>query len=218
MFERFTEEAREVVVHAQEEARRLHHHHIGTEHLLLGAARPAGLPRAVILSRHGLTRDAAIEAIRTFTAGDGLDADGPRHGRHRPGRRPQQRGGDLRAGRPRRPRSRTRAEGPHPVHAAARRRCWSSRLREAIALKSRSIADGHIALGLLREGEGLAAKVIARSRDRPGHAPPGDHERTGGLTSRSRTSAAIAASPAAIAAPANTVCSWVRIAASVAAS
>jgi ATP-dependent Clp protease ATP-binding subunit ClpC len=33
-------------------------------------------------------------------------------------------------------------------------------LREAIALKSKSIADGHIALGLLREGEGLAMKVI----------------------------------------------------------
>ena len=34
-------------------------------------------------------------------------------------------------------------------------------LREAIALKSTSIADGHIALGLLREGQGLAAKVLA---------------------------------------------------------
>jgi ATP-dependent Clp protease ATP-binding subunit ClpA len=34
-------------------------------------------------------------------------------------------------------------------------------LREALATKSRSIADGHIALGLLREGEGLAMKVLA---------------------------------------------------------
>ena len=33
-------------------------------------------------------------------------------------------------------------------------------LREAIALKSRSITDGHIALGLIREGEGLAVKVL----------------------------------------------------------
>jgi ATP-dependent Clp protease ATP-binding subunit ClpA len=33
-------------------------------------------------------------------------------------------------------------------------------LREAVALKSKNIADGHIALGLLREGEGLAMKVI----------------------------------------------------------
>ena len=34
-------------------------------------------------------------------------------------------------------------------------------LREAIALKQKTITDGHIALGLLREGQGLAAKVLA---------------------------------------------------------
>ena len=36
MFERFTESARQVVVHARDEARALGHGHIGTEHLLLG--------------------------------------------------------------------------------------------------------------------------------------------------------------------------------------
>ena len=36
MFERFTNRARHVVVLAQEEARRLQHNYIGTEHLLLG--------------------------------------------------------------------------------------------------------------------------------------------------------------------------------------
>ncbi|GGS57029.1 hypothetical protein GCM10010156_14650 [Planobispora rosea] len=36
MFERFTNRARRVVVLAQEEARRLKHNYIGTEHLLLG--------------------------------------------------------------------------------------------------------------------------------------------------------------------------------------
>ncbi|MFI5894054.1 ATP-dependent Clp protease ATP-binding subunit [Actinoplanes sp. NPDC051513] len=36
MFERFTDQARRVVVLAQEEARLLNHHYIGTEHLLLG--------------------------------------------------------------------------------------------------------------------------------------------------------------------------------------
>src|SRR5437763_1573119 len=36
MFERFTSRARHVVVLAQEEARRLRHNHIGTEHILLG--------------------------------------------------------------------------------------------------------------------------------------------------------------------------------------
>ncbi len=39
MFERFTEDARQVVKGAQEEARGLRHTHIGTEHLLLGLIR-----------------------------------------------------------------------------------------------------------------------------------------------------------------------------------
>lgn len=44
MFERFTPEARQVVVGAQEEARALKHRHIGTEHLLLALlASEAGL-------------------------------------------------------------------------------------------------------------------------------------------------------------------------------
>ena len=33
-------------------------------------------------------------------------------------------------------------------------------LREAIALESGSIADGHIALGILRDGEGVAMKML----------------------------------------------------------
>ena len=36
MFERFSGQARHVVVSAQEEARELDHNYIGTEHLLLG--------------------------------------------------------------------------------------------------------------------------------------------------------------------------------------
>jgi len=39
MFERFTDEARRVVVQAQEESRELNHSYIGTEHLLLGILR-----------------------------------------------------------------------------------------------------------------------------------------------------------------------------------
>jgi ATP-dependent Clp protease ATP-binding subunit ClpC len=36
MFERYTDRARRVVVHAQDEARRLSHDHVGPEHILLG--------------------------------------------------------------------------------------------------------------------------------------------------------------------------------------
>src|SRR4051812_28367283 len=73
MFERFTEEAREVVVHAQEEARRLRHQYIGTEHLLLGLV-DQETSTAAVLARHGVTRQSVIEAVRAFTSGDGLDA------------------------------------------------------------------------------------------------------------------------------------------------
>ena len=42
MFERFTDDARQAVVFAQEEASHLHHGWIGTEHLLLGVLRAGG--------------------------------------------------------------------------------------------------------------------------------------------------------------------------------
>jgi ATP-dependent Clp protease ATP-binding subunit ClpA len=42
MFERFSEQARMVVVIAQDEARTLRHNYIGSEHLLLGVARGSG--------------------------------------------------------------------------------------------------------------------------------------------------------------------------------
>jgi ATP-dependent Clp protease ATP-binding subunit ClpA len=49
MFERFTVYARHVVVLAQEEARRLNHNYIGTEHILLGLlGEPAGIASQVL--------------------------------------------------------------------------------------------------------------------------------------------------------------------------
>src|SRR3970282_733825 len=39
MFERFTERARRVIILAQEEAKRLNHSAVGTEHILLGIIR-----------------------------------------------------------------------------------------------------------------------------------------------------------------------------------
>src|SRR5919199_2076746 len=58
MFERFTEEARRVIVLAQEEARKLSHSYIGTEHLLLGVARTRQGAAAEILAHCGLSADA----------------------------------------------------------------------------------------------------------------------------------------------------------------
>ena len=44
MFENLGAQARQVVVHAQQEARQLHHNWIGTEHLLLGVMDVGGSP------------------------------------------------------------------------------------------------------------------------------------------------------------------------------
>ena len=66
VFERFTESARQVVVLAQEEARRLKHGYIGTEHLLLGLIRENGRATTT-LGAHGVelqpTRDWVVENI-----------------------------------------------------------------------------------------------------------------------------------------------------------
>ncbi|MFL6053315.1 MAG: Clp protease N-terminal domain-containing protein [Actinoallomurus sp.] len=75
MLERFTDTARRVVVHAQEEARALEHGHIGTEHLLLGLLRgdTDGAVRA--LGAAGLTLDTARHDIEELV-GRGSAAPG----------------------------------------------------------------------------------------------------------------------------------------------
>ena len=57
MFERFTERARRVVVLAQEQARTLHHDHIGTEHILLGLIQEGEGVAAVSLGALGISLD-----------------------------------------------------------------------------------------------------------------------------------------------------------------
>ena len=66
MFERFSERARQAVVLAQEEARRLQHHYIGTEHLLLGLLAERDGIAARALATLGIRSDdtrADVEAI-----------------------------------------------------------------------------------------------------------------------------------------------------------
>ena len=63
MFERFTERARRVVVLAQEEARRLNHNHIGTEHILLGLIHEGEGVAAASLESLGISLEAVREQI-----------------------------------------------------------------------------------------------------------------------------------------------------------
>ncbi|SDO17953.1 Clp protease N-terminal domain-containing protein [Geodermatophilus sp. DSM 45219] len=160
MFERFTTEAREVVVLAQDEARSLRHGYIGTEHLLLALLRQ-DTPTTAVLRRHGLDHDEVAGAVAAATGGDGLDADALRtlgidldavrdvvEATFGPGALDRPGGG------------RRRSSPAHIPFTAGAKKVLELSLREAIALRSNRISDGHVALGLLREGEGLATKVL----------------------------------------------------------
>ena len=158
MFERFTREARQTVVQAQVEAAGLHHARIGTEHLLLGLV-GQDTPTATVLARHGLTRETVLESV-TALVGDldtealttlGIDLDAVRE-------RVESAFGPGALDDPARRHGAT-AAGRIPFAPRAKKVLELS-LREALALKHRYIADGHIALGLLREGEGLAMKIL----------------------------------------------------------
>jgi ATP-dependent Clp protease ATP-binding subunit ClpC len=63
MFERFTLEARQVVVLAQDQARKLGHTQIGTEHLLLGLIAEETGAAGRAFAKLGVTLDAARDAV-----------------------------------------------------------------------------------------------------------------------------------------------------------
>ena len=124
MFERFSGQARQVVVSAQEEARELDHNYIGTEHLLLGLLVTSDSLAGTSLTALGYTRDdvrASVEAM----VGRGKGAP----------------------------------EGHVPFTPRAKKVLELS-LREALQLKHNYIGTEHILLGLIREGEGIAAKIL----------------------------------------------------------
>jgi ATP-dependent Clp protease ATP-binding subunit ClpC len=75
MFERFTEQARRVVVQAQEEARTLGHNYIGTEHILLGLLIEREGLAAQALSTLGISLDTAREQVAEI-AGAGTGQPG----------------------------------------------------------------------------------------------------------------------------------------------
>ena len=156
MLERFTSEARAAVVGAQQEARRLGAERIGTEHLLLGLLEQDG-PAAAVLTGHGLTQDTVAAAIVAHTGGDELDAEAL-----------STLGIDLDAVRstveevfgPGALGARRRPRRGHIPFTPRAKKVLELSLREALAMGSRTISDGHVALGLLREGQGLAMKVL----------------------------------------------------------
>jgi ATP-dependent Clp protease ATP-binding subunit ClpC len=126
VFQRFTDRARRVVVLAQDEARRLDHDYIGTEHLLLGLIREEDGVAAKAL---GAVRISLPEVRQYVEASIGR------------GERPPV--GYI----PFTPRAKTVLE---------------LALREALQLGHKYIGTEHILLGLVREGEGVAAQVLEK--------------------------------------------------------
>lgn len=123
MFGRFTERAQRVVVLSQEEARRLGHNVVGTEHILLGLVAEGEGVAAKVLSELGNLEDIRAEVEKIIGRGEG---------------------GNL---------------GQIGFTPRAKR-VLELAFDEARQLGHTYIGTEHILLGLIREGEGVAAQVL----------------------------------------------------------
>jgi ATP-dependent Clp protease ATP-binding subunit ClpA len=125
MFERFTDRARRVVVLAQEEAKMLNHHYIGTEHILLTLTREGGGVAARALESLGITEEAARQQVEEIIG----------------------------------PRQQDPPRGHIPFTPQGKKTLQLS-MREAIALGHAYIGTEHILLGLIREDDGVAIRLL----------------------------------------------------------
>lgn len=123
MFGRFTERAQKVLALAQEEAIRLGHNNIGTEHVLLGLIREGEGIAAKALLGLGLGSDKIQSEVETLI-GKGQD-------------------------------------GAKTIHYTPRaKKVIELSMDEARKLGHSYVGTEHILLGLIREGEGVAARVL----------------------------------------------------------
>ena len=124
MFERFTDQARSVLVLAQEEARLLNHSFIGTEHILLGLIQQGDGIGARALESLDITLDAVRQKVEETIGKAGT------------------------------------APSASPPFTPRAKKVLELGLREAMQLGHGHIGTEHILLGLVREGEGVAATVL----------------------------------------------------------
>jgi ATP-dependent Clp protease ATP-binding subunit ClpA len=157
MFELFTELARRAIVASQDAALSLGHDFIGTEHLLLGLTVTAGTAGEV-LREHGvepgrardetvrLLEEAGVPATGGRPAMDALSAIG------------------IDVAEIQRRADETFGPGafrfPRPAYTPKAKKALGLTLAEARALGHGNIDTGHLLLGLLAEGEGVAVLVL----------------------------------------------------------
>jgi len=125
MFNRFTERARRVILLAREEAKRLDHDYLGTEHLLLGLIREGEGVAALALQNLGIDLDQVRQEVEK-AVGRG--------------------GGSLFLG-----------QIPFTPRA---KKVLELAVTEARNLGHNYIGTEHLLLGLIREGEGVAAQIL----------------------------------------------------------
>lgn len=125
MFERFTDRARRVVVLAQESARELKHHMLGTEHVLIGIITEGDGVGARVLADLDITREKVIAKVIE------LVGEGDR-----------------------------KIDGPIPFTDRSKKSLELA-LREALQLGHNYIGTEHLLLGVIRQGEGAAAEILA---------------------------------------------------------
>lgn len=123
MFGRFTERAQKVLALAQEEAIRLGHNNIGTEHILLGLVREGEGIAAKALQALNLDTDQIQQEVETLIG--------------------------------------TGQQGSKTIHYTPRaKKVIELSMDEARKLGHSYVGTEHILLGLIREGEGVAARVL----------------------------------------------------------
>jgi ATP-dependent Clp protease ATP-binding subunit ClpA len=163
MFERFTSPARQAVAAAQAAARRLHHRYLGTEHLLLGLLAEPGSLAGRALATVGVAAEAVEREVLAIVgagpladddaaalAAIGIDLDEVRR-RVEASFGPGALQGAGRCG-----------PSPHVPFTPRSKKVLELSLREAVRLRHDHIGTEHILLGLVREGEGLAAQILVR--------------------------------------------------------
>ena len=124
LFGRLTERAQRVLAHAQEEAIRMNHSNIGTEHLLLGLMKePEGIA-AKVLESFGITEDLVVTEVEKLI-GQGQEHIGTLH------------------------------------YTPRAKKVIELSMDEARKLHHNFVGTEHILLGLIRENEGVAARVFA---------------------------------------------------------
>jgi ATP-dependent Clp protease ATP-binding subunit ClpC len=125
MNDKFTERVRKVIYLARDEANRLQHDYIGTEHLLLGIVREGEGIAARVLQKLDLDLDQIQQAIENMV----------------------------------KPSGGTLTLGEIPLTPRAKRVLELS-VEEARLLGHNYVGTEHLLLGLIREGEGVAARVL----------------------------------------------------------